>query len=52
LTKCQLHGCDAEAAFYCFYAKRSGGKARIYHTYRFCAFHAKEIQGGEWEGIK
>lgn len=52
MTRCQLYNCNKEAAFYCFYITARDGEARTYRTYRFCAFHAKEIQGGEWEGGK
>jgi len=52
LSKCQLYNCNKEATLYCFYVTARDGKARTYRTYRFCAFHGKEIRNGEWEERK
>jgi len=52
LTLCDVRDCGEGAALYCFYVTARDGKSRTYRTYRFCAFHGKEIRGGEWEEMK
>jgi len=49
LSKCDIRDCNLKVSFWCFYTIKSDGDQRSWRTYRFCAFHGKEIQGGVWE---